>query len=182
MFLVVLGFYIVGVGIAGFSDSIYTLLFARAIQGVGFAVLPLGIALVTDVYARERVATAQGIISGMVAIGTVLGLVVGAYIVEDLGWQDAFHTAFVLSVLLIIMVAVVLKKDTAGTRQKMDYVGTAILMAGITLVLVYLTEGPSMGWTSLENLAFLIPGLILTMFLLRFREQPDEPVDRAEAA
>ena len=94
------------------------LLFARAIQGVGFAVLPLAIALVTDVYPREKVATAQGIISGMVAIGTILGLVIGAYVVQDLGWQYAFYTASVLSVLLFIMVAVVLKKDTPATKPK----------------------------------------------------------------
>ncbi len=176
MLLVVLGFYIVGVGIAGFSDSIYMLLFARAIQGVGFAVLPLGIAMVTDVYPKEKVATSQGIISGMVAIGTILGLVVGAYIVQDLGWQNAFHTAFILSILLIIAVAMVLKKDTIGQKTKMDYAGTVILMAGITLVLVYLTEGPSLGWTALENISFLIPGLILIIFFFVFESSRTNPL------
>jgi len=176
MFLVVLGFYVVGVGISGFSDSIYTLLFARAIQGVGFAVLPLGIAMVTDVYPKHRVATAQGVISGMVAIGTILGLVVGAYIVQDLGWQYAFHTAFILSIVLIIVVAMVLKKDTLGQKAKMDYAGTALLMAGITLVLMYLTEGPSLGWTTLENFAFLIPGLILIIFFFVFENGRKNPL------
>ncbi len=176
MFLVVLGFYIFGVGLAGFSTSILMLLIARAIQGVGFSVLPLGIALVTDAYPQERVATAQGIISGMVAVGTILGLVVGAYIVQDLGWQDAFHTALVLSILLFIAVAVILRKDTVGQRSKMDYAGTMILMVGITLVLVYLTEGPSLGWTSLENLVFLIPGLVLTVYFFIYESGRTNPL------
>lgn len=176
MFLVVLVFYIAGIALAGVSDSIYTLLVARAIQGVGFAVLPLAIAIVTDVFPRERVATAQGIISGMVAIGTTLGLVIGAYVVEDLGWHYAFYTALILSLLLFVMVVKVLKKDTPGTRSKMDYTGTAILMAGITLSLIYLTEGPSLGWTSLENLGFLIPGLALTIIFFVYESRKEYPL------
>ena len=49
-------------------------------------------------------------------------------------------------------------------------------MAGITLVLVYLTEGPSIGWTSLENFAFLIPGLILTVFFFVFESKRTNPL------
>jgi MFS family permease len=132
--------------------------------------------MVTDVYPKEKVATAQGIISGMVAVGTILGLVVGAYIVQDLGWQDAFHTAFILSILLIIAVAIVLKKDMIGQKTKMDYAGTVLLMTGITLVLVYLTEGPSLGWAALENIAFLIPGLILIIFFFVFESGRTNPL------
>ncbi len=176
MFLVVLGFYIVGVGIAGLANSIYVLLISRAIQGVGFAVLPLAIALVTDVFPKERVATAQGVISGMVAIGTTLGLVLGAYVVEDLGWHYAFYTAFVLSILLFALVAITLRKDVAGTKEKMDYAGTVMLMAGITLVLIYLTEGPTRGWTSYDNLVFLIPGLILLISFFFFENKRVNPL------
>ena len=43
MFLVSLIFYMTGVGLAGFSPSIYFLLFARALQGMGFAIIPLSI-------------------------------------------------------------------------------------------------------------------------------------------
>ena len=96
MFLIALAFYIFGVGIAGFSPSIYFLIFSRAVQGVGFAIIPLGLAIVTDVFPKEKVATAQGIISATFAIGASAGLVIGSYVVQDLGWQYAFHTAVIL--------------------------------------------------------------------------------------
>ena len=82
--LIVLTFYIVGVGLAGFSNSIYMLILSRAIQGIGFAIVPLGLALIADIFPREKVATAQGIISGTFAIGAAAGLVIGAYVVQDL--------------------------------------------------------------------------------------------------
>ena len=59
IFLIVLLFYIAGVGLAGFATNIYMLIASRAIQGVGFAIVPLGLAIITDVFPKERVATAR---------------------------------------------------------------------------------------------------------------------------
>jgi EmrB/QacA subfamily drug resistance transporter len=176
IFLTVLLFYITGVGLAGFATNIYMLILSRAIQGIGFAIVPLGLAIITDIFPRERVATAQGIISGTFAIGAAAGLVIGAYIVEDLSWQWAFHTAFVLSIIMFFIAAKMLKKDVPGAKSKVDYAGATILMSGIVLVLLYLTEGPIIGWLSLENIAFLIPGLILTTYFFVFENKRISPL------
>lgn len=176
IFLTVLLFYIAGVGLAGFATNIYLLIFSRAIQGIGFAIVPLGLAIITDIFPREKVATAQGIISGTFAIGAAAGLVLGAYIVEDLSWEWAFHTAFILSVIMFFIAAKMLKKDVPGVRSKVDYTGATILMSGIVLVLLYLTEGPTLGWLSLQNIAFLIPGLILTTYFFVFENKRRAPL------
>ena len=177
MFLVSLSFYIVGVGMAGFSPSIYFLIGSRALQGVGFAIIPLGLAIVTDVFPRERVATAQGIISGTFAIGAALGLVVGAYIIQDLTWHWAFHTAFILSLVLFGISAYILQKDSPkNVGASIDYTGAGILMAGITLLLLYATEGPTLGWLAAEELAFLIPGAILFVGFFFFESTRKNPL------
>ena len=153
-----------------FPPTIYILILARALQGVGFAIIPLGLAIITDAFPRERVAVAQGIISGTFAIGAALGLIIGSYVVKDLGWQYAFHTALILSLVLFAISAKILQKDiVAAVKKQIDYAGAGILMAGITLVLLYVTEGPSLGWLSTEEIAFLIPGVALT-FLFFFVE------------
>src|SRR5579872_1541054 len=108
MFLISLIFYMAGVGLAGFSPTIYILIFARALQGMGFAIIPLALAIITDAFPRERVATAQGVISGTFAIGATLGLIIGSYVVQDLGWPYAFHTALILSLILFALTAKVL--------------------------------------------------------------------------
>ncbi len=169
--LLVLTFYIVGVGLAGFSNSIYMLILSRAIQGIGFAIVPLGLAIITDIFPREKVASAQGIISGTFAIGAAAGLIIGAYIVQDLGWQWAFHTAFILSIILFLLVTKMLKKDQPGMKSKIDYFGATILMSGIVLVLLYLTEAPNLGWLSYENIAILVPGILLTIFFFIFENR-----------
>ncbi|MCL4519440.1 MAG: MFS transporter [Thaumarchaeota archaeon] len=177
MFLFSLTFYITGVVIAGFSPSIYFLLFARALQGIGFAIIPLALAILTDVYPREKIATAQGIISGTFAIGAAAGLIVGSYVVQDLGWQYAFHTAAVLSVLLFLVAAKILRNDKpSGTRKSVDYAGAGLIMAGVTLLLLYVTEGPTLGWFSLREMALLIPGVLATLYFFAFENGKAEPL------
>jgi len=163
MFLVALAFYTAGVAIAGFSPSIYWLIAARAVQGIGFAIVPLALAIIAETFPRERIAAAQGIISATFAVGAALGLVIGAYIVEDFGWQWAFHSALVASVLLFVLVARVLPTGKPGSGAKVNYVTIGLLMAGISLVLLYLTEGPFQGWYSGYELAALGAGIALTV-------------------
>lgn len=174
MFLVSLSFYIVGVGIAGFAPTMYFLLFARGLQGVGFAIIPLSLAIVSETFPKEKIGMAQGIISATFAIGATIGLILGSYIVEDLGWQYAFHTALILSLVLFAIVGKVLRRDANIVKRKMDYLGASLLIIGVTLVLIYITEGPTLGWLSLEELAFLIPGLALASYFFVFeRNRPD---------
>jgi EmrB/QacA subfamily drug resistance transporter len=163
MFLVALSFYTVGVGIAGFSPSIYALIAARAIQGIGFAIVPLALAIIAETFPKEGIATAQGAVSATFAIGAALGLVLGSYIVEDLGWPWAFHSALLLSVVLFVVVAKGLPEGSPGTGRKVDYGTVGMLMGGVSLVLLYLTEGPYEGWYSVYDLAALVLGVALTI-------------------
>jgi MFS family permease len=176
MFLVSLLFYMAGVAMAGFSPSIYFLLFARGLQGIGFAIIPLSLAIIADAFPREKIGTAQGIISGTFAIGAAAGLIIGSYVVQDLGWQYAFHTALILSIVLFAVVAKVLSKDKPGTRMPIDYLGASILMAGVTLLLIYITEGPALGWLSLDEMGLLIIGLVLSSYFFVFERKRANPL------
>ena len=162
MFLIALAFYTAGVGLAGFSPSIYFLIAARAVQGIGFAIVPLALAIIAETFPRERIATAQGVVSATFAIGAAFGLILGAYIVQDLGWQWAFHSAFVLSIVLFAVVARFLPRGHPGSGKKVDYETVVLLMAGVSLALLYLTEAPYEGWYSPFNLGALALGIALT--------------------
>jgi MFS family permease len=82
----------------------------------------------------------------------------------------------VLSILLFVVVMRVIKRDTTREKSKVDYTGAAILMGGITLMLVYLTEGPTLGWYSYEEMALLIPGALLTVFFFPYERRRTNPL------
>ncbi len=176
LILIALTFYTAGVGIAGFSTSIYFLIFARAIQGVGLAMFPLALAMVTDIFPKEKLAAAQGLIAGGAGISTSAGLVLGSYVIQTLGWRYAFHTAFILSVVLFVLAIVVLRPDVRFVKSKVDYFGAMLLMAGLALILIYLTEGSTLGWLSIEELVFLIPGIALIFGFFVFESKVVSPL------
>ena len=163
MFLVSLIFYMAGVAMAGMSPSIYFLIIARGLQGIGFAVIPLSFAILTEVFPREKLGMVQGIISATYAIGAAAGLIFGSYVIQYLGWQYAFYTTLILSVALFFVFAKVVPKDILSPKKKVDYLGASFLMSGIVLLLVYITEGPSFGWLSIEEVAILSFGAIFTI-------------------
>jgi len=181
LILIVLTFYTVGVGLAGFSTSIYMLLFARAIQGIGFAMTPLSLAVICDVFPKEKMATGQGVIGGIAIVGLVLGDVLGALVVQDLGWRYAFFTALVLSVVFFVFVVKVVKKDAPCCQGKLDFTGVGMLSAGIVLLLLYLTEAPIVGWLSIEAFGFLIPGLFLICYFFFFESKTTGPLIQMSA-
>ena len=176
MFLAALVFYTAGVGVAGFSNSIYFLILARAIQGIGFAIVPLALAIIAETFPKQRIATAQGVVSATFAIGAALGLIIGSYVVQDLGWQWAFHTAIILSVVLFAVVAKFLPSGHQGSRLKVDYETVILLMAGVSLVLLYLTEGPYDGWTNPYNLGALGVGAVLTLAFFVAESRKSNPL------
>ena len=180
MFLVALTFYTIGVGLAGLSPSIYFLIAARAIQGIGFAIVPLALAIIAETFPKERIATAQGIVSATFGIGAAAGLVIGSYIVQYVSWQWAFHSAFILSVVLFVVVAKGLPSGTPGTGRKVDYSTIVMLMSGISLFLLYLTEAPYVGWLSAYNLASLVAGVGLTVGFFIVESRRENPLIRLD--
>ncbi len=180
VYLLSIGFYSLAVLLAGFSTNIYFLIFARAIQGLGYATFPLAIAIITDLFPKERVAWAQGILSATLAAGPALGLLVGSYIVQDLGWPYAFHTAFLLSIILVIISAKYIVEIPEKTREKIDYLGATFLMLTVVPLLVYLSNGPNVGWTSLSQLLLIAISVIAFPIFLLVERRANEPLMRLE--
>jgi EmrB/QacA subfamily drug resistance transporter len=174
--LAILSAYSIAVFIAGISPNIYVLILARLIQGIGFSAFPISVAIITDMLPPQRVATAQGILSATFGIGTAAGLSVGAIIDQDLGWQMAFHIAFVGSIVLLAIAAKVIPESPNRVKESIDYVGMALIALGPGLILVYISEGPKWGWFSGEEILLLTSGLILTYAFVIWESIAREPM------
>ncbi|MFP3263694.1 MAG: MFS transporter [Nitrososphaeria archaeon] len=153
LYIASLGAYVAAVALAGFAPSVGYLIAVRAIQGLGLSLFPLGIAIVTDVFPRDRVATAQGILSATVAIGMTLGMIAGAYIEEYLGWRAMFHVAAALSLAVLAAAAAALPPSAPARGVSVDYLGSLLVGSATAAALAYLTEAPYRGWTSPGQLA-----------------------------
>jgi len=176
LYLVSLSVYTLAVLLAGFSPNVYFLIAIRAVQGFGFSLFPLSLAIVTDIFPKEKVALAQGIISAMVAIGMTIGMIAGAYIEEYFGWRMMFHIGFVFAALMLFFAYIVIGGVAPPHKEKVDYLSTVILSSGTALILIYLTETPYRGWLSFEQLILLFLGMLLFSGYLFYASKASNPL------
>ncbi len=126
--------------LAGAASPNLGLLFAaRAVQGVGAAVLmamPMSIA--RNTVAADRTGAVMGLLGTMSAIGTALGPSLGGLLMAQFGWQAAFVLLAVggIAVTALVVGALPATPQMSTTRQRMDWPGSALLTVGLSLYAV----------------------------------------------
>ncbi|PZS27703.1 MAG: MFS transporter [Pseudonocardiales bacterium] len=153
--------------LAAVAPSFGVLLVARAGQGVGAAALmPASLALVLADTAAHRRAAAIGWWSAAAALAAATGPVLGGVLVNSFGWRSLFVINLPAGVLLGWL-AVRLPASATRRGRAPDLLGTALLTAGIGLLLLALTNGPAWGWTGLPSLSCLLGAAALISAALR---------------
>ena len=174
----VLALFALGSLIAALSSSLGLLVAGRAVQGAGGAVFPLAFGIIRDEFPRERVATGIGLISATFGIGGVAGLVLSGVIVDHLSYRWIFW--FGLLVVLIAMVAarLFIPESPVKSPARIDFAGAALLSAGLTSLLLAVSEGNRWGWGSAPIVGlFCAAAVLLAVWVLYERGVPEPLVD-----
>lgn len=161
MLLLVMAIYAAGVISASFATNIEFMIAARIAQGVGMSMFPIAFAIIREVLPEKRLAIGQTIFSSTFSGGGLVGLVVGAAIIQNFGWQGTFLTLFPIAVALwLIIVRYVrtgypasmdqnIASKTGGSEisivKKIDIRGTLALAATITTFLLGVSTIESKG-------------------------------------
>lgn len=153
--------FLVGSVGAASSPSLGWLIGFRTLQGGGGAVFPLALSIARDEVPADRVARAIGVLTGTFGLGTALGFAGGAAVVQVGGWRWLFiaGAAAVAGALALAVVAVPPGEHGAGGR--LDWIGGGLLTGGLALILIALTEGTSLGWTSPVVIGGVLAGIAL---------------------
>lgn len=92
MVMIILVIYIVGIFSGGISPDITFLVISRVIQGVGISMFPIAFGIIRDRLPKDKLSVGVGIFSSMFAAGSVVGLGLGAGIIENFGWRATFFS------------------------------------------------------------------------------------------
>ncbi|RKR89258.1 EmrB/QacA subfamily drug resistance transporter [Micromonospora pisi] len=156
--------------LAGLATSPGLLIGARAVQGLGGALLsPAALAILTVTFAHGRARNiAMGVWGGLAGLGGTLGVVAGGLLVDSLDWRWVFFVNVPIVIALIALIPTFVQ-DTRhhehGTRT-FDVAGAVLSTAGLLAVVFGVVRAEASGWGSLEVVGFLVGGLVLlTVFV-----------------
>ncbi|MEV0219507.1 DHA2 family efflux MFS transporter permease subunit [Streptomyces sp. NPDC050704] len=166
LFMVGMSIFTLASAGAAMSETADQLILARAIQGIGGAiVVPLTLTLLSAAVPPAKRGAALGAWGAVAGLAIALGPVVGGAIVEGASWQWIFWINVPLGVVLIPLSKIWLA-ESRGADSKLDLVGTALLSLGLFGVVLGLVRGGAIGWTSGEVLAgFVVGGALILSFL-----------------
>ncbi len=161
---VALVIFSVGSLIAAFAPSMEVLIGARAVQGLGVGGLTalVQVVIASMVPPRER-GRYSGYIGAVFAAATVSGPLLGGVIVDSpLGWRGCFFAVLPIAALAFVVLQKTLHLPTVRRDVSIDYLGATLIMAGVSLLLVWVSlAGTSFGWASATSAGLVAGGLAL---------------------
>ncbi len=159
--------------LAAAAPSIGVLVAARAVQGLGAAiVLPLTLTMLSAAFPPDKRGAALGAWGAIAGLAVASGPVVGGFITESASWQWIFWINVPIGVVLLLFARAGLA-ESHGPHSRLDLPGTAAFSLGMLGVVFAIVRGQDEGWTSGQVLGSAIAGLaLLTVFLLWQRRAP----------
>jgi EmrB/QacA subfamily drug resistance transporter len=176
MFVIGLAIFTGGSVIAALSNSVEVLIAARAIQGVGGAIItPLSLTILSAAVPPERRAVALGAWGAIAGLAIAIGPLVGGAIAEGLAWQWIFWLNVPIG-LIAIPLSLAFLTETFGPKQRLDLAGLAIITAGLFSLVYGLVRGIELGWGSTEIIVALTLGVAGILAFIGWEARTAEPM------
>jgi MFS family permease len=115
--LIVMAVYAVGILAGRFATNIEFMLAARAAQGVGMAMFPIAFGIIREVLPEKKLAIGQTIFSSTFSGGAVVGLVGGAAIIQNFGWQATFLAILPVAIALWLIIVKFVRVQSPASME-----------------------------------------------------------------
>jgi EmrB/QacA subfamily drug resistance transporter len=163
--------------LCGMSESGNIFLLARAIQGIGAAIiLPSSIAMLTLIFPKEQRGMAIGILAAFGTVFLAFGPLLSGGLTEIFSWRWIFwiNAPITFVVFSIISMSWKIPRKDSG-NSTFDLKGLLVMTFGLSLFVFAIMQGASWGWAHISILGAFIGGflsLVLFYFMERHMEQP----------
>src|SRR4028119_1923328 len=133
----------------GLSPNVNQLIMARAVQGIGGALLvPGSLAIISASFSGEQRGRAIGTWSGFTAITSALGPVLGGWLVENTSWRWIFFINVPLAALVLAILFWRVPESRDEETRNLDWWGAILATSGLGVIVFGLIEATSLGLTA----------------------------------
>jgi EmrB/QacA subfamily drug resistance transporter len=149
----------------------------RIVQGIGAGMLQaMGPAIVARTFGPGERGRALGLNAISVSLGLTLGPVLGGALTEFASWRGVFLVNLPIGILAILWASRVLPDERRSVGQTFDIPGAALSGTALLTLLLALTQGESLGWTSPVILALLTTAAVALALFLWVERRTSQPL------
>jgi EmrB/QacA subfamily drug resistance transporter len=155
--------------LAGLAWSEASLIAARALQGLGAAVItPAALSILTTTFAEGKERNiALGAWGGVGAFGAVAGVLLGGVLTDALSWEWIFFVNIPVGIVGLALTPLLLGESRDLTAKSFDIPGAALVTGGLVALVFAITQANDYGWASVETIGvFALSGVLLAGFLV----------------
>lgn len=173
-----LAVFMVGSALAGFSRSMEWLIAARALQGIGGGgMMSMPRATVGDIFNPKERGNWIGLLNAVFGVSAIIGPYLGGWLTDTLGWRWIFYINLPVALLAFVAVAFTLPNVRTAAKHRIDWFGSAALMAGlIPLLLGFTWAGSKYGWGSPQILTLFAIGVAVIVLFVFIERRAAEPI------
>ncbi|MDQ2968454.1 MAG: DHA2 family efflux MFS transporter permease subunit [Actinomycetota bacterium] len=161
----------------GLAQSEGMLIVARAVQGLGGAIItPAALSIVMTSFEEgaER-NKALGIWGALGGSGAAVGVLAGGVLTKYLGWEWIFFVNVPVGALVLVLTSrIVPESRREGAERRYDALGAVLVSGGLALLVYTISRAPDIGWATARTILLLIAsGALLVAFLVNERRHHD---------
>jgi EmrB/QacA subfamily drug resistance transporter len=177
VFMVGVALFTIASLICGLAQSEGMLIVARAVQGLGGAIItPAALSIVMTSFEEgpER-NKALGIWGALGGSGAAVGVLAGGVLTKYLGWEWIFFVNVPVGALVLVLTPrIVPESRREGAERRYDALGAVLVSAGLALLVYTISRAPDVGWTTARTILLLVlSGALLVAFLVNERRVDD---------
>ncbi|MDB6066833.1 MAG: drug resistance transporter, EmrB/QacA subfamily [Pedosphaera sp.] len=162
----------------GLASSVGQLILARAVQGIGGALLvPGSLAIISASFGEDRRGRAIGTWSGFTAITTAFGPVLGGWLVEHVSWRAVFFINVPLAlVVLALTLRYVPESRDENQKGRLDWLGATLVTLGLGAIVYGLIESARLGFGNALVITALVAGAVASVIFLLVEQRKRNPM------
>lgn len=173
LYIFAMGLFLAGSILCGMANTMTQLVFARGLQGLGAGgIMPLAFILIGEMFSLEQRAKMQGLFSGVWGVSSIIGPLLGGFLVDRLSWHWVFYVNIPPGLLGAALVALAWRDQVQShARPVVDYAGAALLSASVVALLLGLVDfGTSVSWF------LIVISIVLLILLLWVESRVADPI------
>jgi EmrB/QacA subfamily drug resistance transporter len=160
---------------AALAPTIGVLDAARAVQGLGGAiVMPLTLTILSSAVPEDRRGVFLGAWGGISGLAVAFGPVVGGAVVDGISWHWVFWLNVPVGIALLALVPRL--RETTGPFGSVDLRGLVLASSGLFGIVWALVRGNSVGWGSAEIVGALLAGVVVTVLFVAWELRAPHPM------